>query len=252
MAGYSGGRKVIAPGLAHAETITTFHNSQFMGDPAATSCNLERNPLHEEQLQITQMLGGALAINVVIDEDRQLALVNFGEIIESHAQAVSFVDRYCRVELDQRFQTVVTSAAGYPLDKTYYQTVKGMVCALGALKPGGSLIIASECSEGLGSREYIEAQKRLIAFGIDGFMDSIRNRSHAEIDEWQTQMQIKAMLAGKVHLFSALSKQEATMTGVNSISDLDGTLAKCVRLSADKSVAVIPEGPYVIPFCSDE
>ena len=74
MAGYSGGRKVIAPGLAHAETITTFHSARFMADPAAANCNLDGNPLHEEQLEIVRMLGGALAFNTVIDEDRQFVI----------------------------------------------------------------------------------------------------------------------------------------------------------------------------------
>ena len=84
MAGYSGGRKVIAPGLAHAETITTFHNARFMGDPLAENCTLAGNPLHEEQLEIVEMLGGALAVNTVIDESRRLSYINFGEIRKSH------------------------------------------------------------------------------------------------------------------------------------------------------------------------
>ncbi|MFP6763925.1 MAG: lactate racemase domain-containing protein, partial [Planctomycetaceae bacterium] len=83
MAGYSGGRKVIAPGLAHAETITTFHSSRFMADPAAVNCNFDGNPLHEEQLEIVKLLGGAHALNTVIDEDRNLSFVNFGEIVQS-------------------------------------------------------------------------------------------------------------------------------------------------------------------------
>ncbi len=149
MAGYSGGRKVIAPGLAHAETITTFHSSRFMADPASANCNLAGNPLHEEQLEIVRLLGGALSLNTVIDEARRLAMVNFGEIVASHQQAVDFVRQYCEIDVPRRYSTVVTSAAGYPLDKTYYQTVKGMVGAMNILEPGGDLIIASECEEGM-------------------------------------------------------------------------------------------------------
>ena len=131
MAGYSGGRKVIAPGLAHADTIKTFHNHAFMSNPAATNCNLAQNPLHEEQLQIVDRIGGAFALNTVIDEQRRLSMVNFGEITASHQQAVDFVKDFCRVPMPNGFDTVITSGAGYPLDKTYYQTVKGMVAASG-------------------------------------------------------------------------------------------------------------------------
>ena len=138
MAGYSGGRKVIAPGLAHAETITTFHSARFMADPNASNCNFDGNPLHEEQLEIVRMLGGALALNTVIDEERQLSFINFGEILSSHMQAVEFVRAYAEVPVGRRFKTVLTSAAGYPLDKTYYQTVKGMVGPIDILAPGGT------------------------------------------------------------------------------------------------------------------
>jgi hypothetical protein len=71
MAGYSGGRKVIAPGVAHADTIRTFHSARFMEDPLAIQCNLEGNPLHEEQLEIVRMLG-EVYVNTVIDDDRDL------------------------------------------------------------------------------------------------------------------------------------------------------------------------------------
>ncbi len=97
MAGYSGGRKVIAPGVAHADTIRTFHSARFMEDPAAIQCNLAGNPLHEEQLEIVRMLGDVYALNTVIDEDRDLVHVNFGEVIASHLAAVDFVADSARV-----------------------------------------------------------------------------------------------------------------------------------------------------------
>jgi nickel-dependent lactate racemase len=184
MAGYSGGSKVIAPGLAHAETITTFHSARFMADPNAVNCQIEGNPLHEEQLEIVRMLGGALALNTVVDESRKLSFVNFGEIVASHVEAVAFVRNYAEVSVQQRFKTVVTSAAGYPLDRTYYQTVKGMVGPIDILEPGGRLIVASECSEGLGSAEFVEAQRRLLELGSDEFLRRILLKSHADIDEW--------------------------------------------------------------------
>lgn len=252
MAGYSGGRKVIAPGIAHAETITTFHSARFMADPAAANCNFVANPLHEEQLEIVRMLGGALALNTVIDEDRNLSFVNFGEIISSHAEAVEFARRYCEVRTNRQFSTVVTCAAGYPLDKTYYQTIKGMVGAMGILKPGGDLIIASECSEGMGSPEFIDAQKRLIELGPDAFLDSILKKAHADIDEWQTQMQLKPMDIGAIHLYSpALPAADQQIVGVNVTHDIHATIHESVRRSRDHSIAVIPEGPYVVPMHAD-
>ncbi|MGD9854514.1 MAG: nickel-dependent lactate racemase [Planctomycetaceae bacterium] len=249
MAGYSGGRKVIAPGLAHAETITTFHSARFMADPAARSCNFEGNPLHEEQLEIVRMLGDVWAVNTVIDEARRLSFVNFGEILASHAEAVEFVRPYCELPVPRRFETVITSAAGYPLDKTYYQTVKGMVAAMDILAPGGDLIIVSECSEGMGSAEFVESQRRLVALGPEAFLESITRKSHADIDEWQSQMQLKPQAIGSIRLYTdGLNGAARELTGVDVVASLEETVAASLQRSRDRAVAVIPEGPYVVPF----
>jgi lactate racemase len=248
MAGYSGGRKVIAPGVAHAETITTFHSSRYMEHPLAANCVLDGNPLHEDQLEIIEMIGGALAINAVIDEHRRPSFLNFGEIVASHLDAVDFIRGYAEVAVPRRFNTVVTSCAGYPLDLTYYQTVKGMVGPIDILEPGGDLIIVSDCAEGMGSPEFVEAQRRLVELGPDGFLAAIMDKSHADIDEWQTEMQLKPMRIGAIHLYSkALGEADWHLTGVNRVDDLDHCIAESVARAGNRGLAVIPEGPYVIP-----
>ena len=248
MAGYSGGRKVIAPGIAHAETITTFHSSRYMEHPLAANCVLDGNPLHEDQLEIVEMLGGALAINVVIDEHRRPSFLNFGEIVASHLDAVAFIRGYAEVAVPRRFKTVITSCAGYPLDLTYYQTVKGMVGPIDILEPGGDLIVVSACAEGMGSAEFVEAQRRLVDLGPEGFLEAITGKSHADIDEWQTEMQLKPMRIGAIHLYSkALGEDDWGLTGVNRVTDLDGCIAESVARAGDGGLAIIPEGPYVIP-----
>jgi nickel-dependent lactate racemase len=248
MAGWSGGRKVIAPGVAHKDTITTFHSARFMEHPRATSCNLEGNPLHEAQLEIVEMLGGALALNTVIDEERRLSFVNFGEIVASHLDAVRHMSEYAEVVLDEQFGTVVTSAAGYPLDKTYYQTVKGMVTPIEIMAPGADLIIASACSEGMGSPEFRDAQRRLVAGGPERFLEEISKKRFADIDEWQTEMQLKPMRISSIQLYSdGLAEPERALTGVQMIGSLAAAVEASVARSGDRRVAVIPEGPYVVP-----
>ncbi len=248
MAGYSGGRKVIAPGVAHKDTITTFHSARFMADPAADNGVLDGNPLHEEQLEIVKMLGGALALNTIIDEERRLSFVNFGEIVESHLLTVERVRAFAEVPVPERFRTVVTTAAGYPLDKTYYQTVKGMVGPIDILEPGGDLIIASACSEGMGSPEFVDAQRRLVAEGPDGFFEAISKKRFADIDEWQSQMQLKPMRRGSIHLYTeGLSDADLGLTGVETAESLSAAIEASVASSGERKLAVIPEGPYVIP-----
>ncbi|MGI9424347.1 MAG: nickel-dependent lactate racemase [Hyphomicrobiaceae bacterium] len=250
MAGWSGGRKVIAPGVAHHTTIRTFHSARFMEDPAASSCNLEGNPLHEEQLEIVRMLGGdILALNTVIDEDRNLVFASFGEIIDSHQAAVEFVREATAIPIERKYKTIVTSAAGYPLDKTYYQTVKGMVTPIDILEPGGDLIIVSECSEGVGSDEFRAAQERLVALGPDAFLETLLQKSFADVDEWQTEMQLKPMRVGRIALYAPkLSDADHGVTGVDKVSDLTSTIAASIARQGDCDIAVIPEGPYLVPL----
>jgi len=150
----------------------------------------------------------------------------------------------------QKFKTVITSGAGYPLDKNYYQTVKGMVAAIDILEPGGNLFIVSECSEGIGSPEYAECQKKMIEVGPENFMKQISLRTHAEIDEWETEMQLKVAKVGKIHLYSGcLCDADMQLTGVVPVNSLVDAIQQSVDTFGDKRVAVIPEGPYVIPRC---
>jgi nickel-dependent lactate racemase len=194
------------------------------------------------------MLGDVYALNTVIDEERNLAYVSFGEIIESHLAAVAFVEASTRIPIGRRFGTIVTSAAGYPLDKTYYQTVKGMVTPLDILAPGGTLIIASECSEGFGSPEFREAQKRLVELGPERFLATLTAKSLADIDEWQTEMQLKPMRRGRIQLYTTgLAAEELSITGVEAIRSVEAAVSASIERSGDRSVAVIPEGPYVVP-----
>lgn len=248
MAGWSGGRKVVAPGIAHHETIRTFHSARFMEDPLAVQCNLAGNPLHEEQLEIVRMLGEVYALNTVIDEERDLAHVSFGEIVVSHQAAVDFVSAITAVPIGRRFSTVVTSSAGYPLDKTYYQTVKGMVTPLDILEPGGTLIIVSECSEGFGSAEFRDSQARLVALGPERFLATLTAKSLADIDEWQSEMQLKPMRLGTVELYATgLVGDDRRLTGVAMIDNVAEAIRRSIARSGDAAVAVVPEGPYVVP-----
>jgi nickel-dependent lactate racemase len=248
MAGWSGGRKVVAPGVMHHETIRTFHSARFMEDPLAVQCNLIGNPLHEEQLEIVGRIGEVYALNTVIDEERDLTFVNFGEINASHLKAVEFITSATSVPVSRRFHTVITSSAGYPLDKTYYQTVKGMVTPMDILEPGGTLIIASECSEGFGSKEFRSSQAKLIELGPERFLATLKAKTFAEIDEWQTEMQMKPMRLGTIKLYTTgLKGEDRSFTGVDMIDSVEEAVRQSVQEHGDTAVAVIPEGPYVIP-----
>jgi lactate racemase len=250
MAGYSGGRKVIVPGIAHEDTIRVLHTTRMLTQEGIANCRLEGNPLHGELLQAAEMAGEALAINTVIDEERKLSFINFGRLEASHKAAVFFARPFLQIPIGRKFKTVITSASGYPLDRTYYQTIKAMVAVADILEPDGDIFVVSECSGGLGTGDYAEAQARLIEMGLEAFMAESSLKPFASIDEWQTIMQVKAMKTGRIHLFSeCLTEAEWALTGVTVIDALMEAVQQCLAKKQDKQVAVIPEGSYVIPLC---
>lgn len=253
MAGYSGGRKVLAPGIAHSDTIRTLHSARILDDPNCRSCHIENNPLNREQLEIVEMVkrhsqSEIYAVNTVIDEERRVAFVNFGDIIDSHRAAMEFADLYCTVPVDRKFGTVVTSAAGYPLDQTYYQAIKGMVTPLEILEKNGSLVFAAQCKEGLGSDEFRSSQRSLLKEGPKAFLRRMNAKSAADVDEWETHMQVKAQSDFHISLFTdELSEEDRQLTGLDLPESMEVGLKTALSRSQTRSVAVIPEGPYVVP-----
>ena len=208
-------------------------------------------PLNDEQHEILEMLGAAYAVNTCLDPERQLAFVNFGEIVASHRDAVAFIRRYAEVSMPRRYRCVIASAAGYPLDQSYYQTVKGMVAPLGLLEKGGSLLIAAECAAGLGSEGFRRAQSLLIDQGIEGFLQAARSRNLANTDEWQTVKLIEALRDHRVHLYApALNVEERRLTAVTCHDDWTEAVTTVLEEAGGREVAVIPEGPYVITHCA--
>ncbi len=150
MAGFSGGRKLIAPGVAFEETIRTLHSPRFMRDPRAVEGSIEENPLHKELLDIAQLAGHDFALDVVLAEGRRIAGVFAGQPAEAHAAGVEFVRRQTTQWIEGPVDAAVTTAAGYPLDLTFYQSVKGVTAASHLVRPGGIILVLAACDEGAG------------------------------------------------------------------------------------------------------
>ena len=253
MAGFSGGRKVIVPGIAHEDTIRTLHSSKFLSHPNCSVCQVVENPIHTELLAIIERLrqhcsSNIYGVNVVIDADRQLNYVNFGEIETSHEEAMAFSRRISVVNLDRQFPIVLSTAAGYPLDQTFYQAIKGLVTPLDIIEPNGTLILAAECTDGLGSQSFEQAQLRLCQDGTETFLQSIKDKPQAAIDEWSTQMLAQVQQRTHVMLYSeGLTPAQFELTGTQRINSIEQGLKLALQGQERRELAVIPEGPYVVP-----
>lgn len=242
MAGFSGGRKLVAPGCAAEETIRLLHGHALLGDPRAALGNLDGNPLHEELLEIVDRMGPLRSLDLVLDDARRICHAGFGGTRASHGAAVAAFRAAGEVRVGGTWPVVVTTGAGAPLDGTWYQTVKAIGAAAPAVEDGGTLFVASACGS-LGSPGYRRAQERLVADGPEGFMAHWRSVPGSAIDAWQTAMQVRDARGIDVRLFTPnLPAGDRCLTGFPHVDDLDAAL----RATGNHRVAVIPEGPYVL------
>ena len=154
MLGYSGGRKLMAPGLAAQETIKVLHSPKFMREARAVEGSIEDNPLHRELLEIARMARHDFMVDVALARDRKIAGVFAGDPVAAHRRGVEFVSQVMLETLDEPVDAVITTSAGYPLDLTFYQAIKGITAASHIVKPGGKILLMAACEEGAGAPEF--------------------------------------------------------------------------------------------------
>jgi nickel-dependent lactate racemase len=271
MAGYSGGRKVICPGIAALETVKVWHGPQFLEHPKADCGIVEGNPVHEENTRIALMAGCDFIVNVTIDGQRRITWVGAGDMIKAWQEGVRFVEGVVKVPVPEAVDIVVTSCAGYPLDATWYQAVKGLTGALPIVKQGGTIIMAASLSEGLGSPEFqqqITTSRYLKQFSTaDHAVAPLKDRPVAarrasqplhgpgavaafcEMDEWQVVMLSKVLERCKVKVVSdGLPAETLRRCHVEPAPTVEQAVADSLaEYGPAAKVAVIPKGPYVLP-----
>lgn len=248
MLGYSGGRKLVAPGLAAQETIKVLHGSRFMRDARAAEGSIEDNPLHRELLEIARLARHDFLVDVALGRGaprRPIAAVFAGHPEAAHRKGVEFVSRVMLETLDQPVDAVITTAAGYPLDLTFYQALKGVTAAAHIIKPGGKILILSECQEGVGGPEF----GRMVAEGLtDGeFMKKIEG-APVTVDQWQLEKLALVTARNEVLYYvpGLPAEFHAKVWGKTCASAEEGVRALTEALEPGARIAVIPEGPYVL------
>lgn len=250
MAGYSGGRKLVCPGIASASTIFQFHSPPMIGDPFAHAGNLPNNPIHALSLAVACHAGVDFIVNVTLSEARELTGVFAGDLNAAHAAAIAHVDKQTKVPIKPA-PIVVTSSAGYPLDTTLYQAIKGLVCALPAIEENGTMILVAGLSQGLGSEEFsqmchefgdrFQFMNRIeSAFNLDGSV---------EIDQWQLQKLCEVLAKCRVTVVSeGIDAKTLASCSMQHAPTLKAALETAfARHGAESRVIAIPEGPYVTP-----
>lgn len=246
MAGFSGGRKLICPGISALETVKAWHSPKFLEHPKADCGFLVGNPVHEENTWIGRKVGCDFIVNVVIDAQRRPLKWVAGDMEEAFLEGVDFVRGVVRDTVPAPVDVVVTCSAGYPLDTTFYQCVKGMTGALPIVKEGGTIILAASLSEGIGSPPF----QRLFQENpsLEVFMERILGKDYFVMDQWQLEELAKVRRKCKVKLVSdGLPAEVINKLFVESAPSVEAAVAASLaEYGPAATLAVIPKGPYVL------
>ncbi|MDF2959836.1 MAG: larA [Paenibacillus sp.] len=250
-AGFSGGCKGIMPGIAGLETIMTFHNARMIGNPLSTWGNLVNNPLQEMAREINLMCKPEFMLNVTLNGQKDITGVFAGELFAAHAEGCAYTKQHAMVRCEQRFDVVITSNSGYPLDQNLYQAVKGMSAAHKIVKQGGAILCAAECSDGIPNHGNY-AKILQMADTPQQLLDMIENPEFHMFDQWQVQKQAVIQVWADVYVQSSLSDEEVRKAMLKPMHSIADTLAELKKTYGENmSVAVLPQGPLTIPYVEE-
>lgn len=250
-AGFSGGPKGIMPGIAGIETILTFHNARMIGDPMATWGILDKNPLQEMTREVNNFCKPDFLLNVALNGNKEITNVFAGELTEAHAVGCAYVKEHAMIKCAERYDVVITTNAGYPLDQNLYQAVKGMDAARMIVKQGGTIICAAECSEGMPEHgnfvkilQMRESPKELL--------EMINDPSFRMFDQWEAQRLAMIQEWAEVYVYSTLPEESIKIAMLTQTKDIEQTLKELSGKYGEKmSIAVLPLGPLTIPYVQE-
>ena len=247
-AGFSGGPKMVAPGLAGFPTIMRLHDAEMIGSPNARFAITEGNPIHDAIREIARMSGVDFSVDVTTNREQRITSVYAGELFAVHRAACAVAERLAMQPVNAAFDVVLTTNSGYPLDQNLYQAVKGMSAAAQVVRDGGRIICAAECLEGVPEH----GQYRHILAECDSPADVLRmvqQPGYARHDQWQAQVQAQIQQKAAVYLKSGyLTPQQVKQAHLTAIEDIEGTIED---FGKDASICVLPEGPQTIPYISE-
>jgi nickel-dependent lactate racemase len=248
-AGFSGGGKAIMPGMAGQRTVLGNHDAGMVGHPKAIWGITQGNPIFEEVREVAGQAGRLFLLNVTLNRDKAVTGVFAGDLDRAHAAGCAFVKRSAMVAVPRPFDIVVTTNSGYPLDLNLYQSVKGMRAADQIVRPGGAIIIATRCSDGIPEhglygqilRESASPEELLARICAPGFLEQ---------DQWQAHIQALIQRKAAIYVRSdGLSDDQIRAALLHPCRRVEETIEGLLgTYGRGASICVMPEGPQTIPY----
>lgn len=247
-AGFSGGIKGIMPGVAGLKTVVSNHGAKNIGDPKSTFGVTNGNPLWEELRDIALRAGPSFLLNVSLNEQRCITGVFAGDILAAHRAGCEFVRKSAMQKFAAPFDIVLTTNSGYPLDMNLYQGVKGMSAGARVVKPGGTLILAAECREGVPAGSPLDKLLRS-ASSPEEILTMLGTPGFVRPEQWQAQIQALIQRKANVLVHSSLSDEIIRAAHLMPCRDISATAKELLNANGNGArIAVLPQGPLTIPY----
>ena len=248
-AGFSGGRKSIAPGVFSIRSAYHNHGYRMVEHPQARAGILKGNPLHEDLVEQAQMARLNFIVNVLLNKDREITHVVAGHPFKAHEKGCQIEKKVAGVEVPQRADITITTNSGAPLDLDLYQTCKGIDTASQVTRDGGIIIVASSCSAGIGPEAFLELHR-----SVDSPKEVIRKIKREEPIgvQWENQILARTQLKHDIYLVSSLDDSIVNDMMMTPVSTIEEGLEKAFSvLGKNAEVVVIPEGPLILPLLEE-
>jgi len=240
-AGYTGGRKSIAPGLCAYECVEANHRMALL--PEAALGRLRGNPLHEDLEEVVRRVAERVKIfslNVAITGEGRAWAARSGDIFASFYSLVSEVESRYLVELPEEADIVVAVAPG-EMGIDLYQSHKALEAAKPLVREGGIVILIAPCWDGIGPRN---------------FYDLLAGKSREEIKEYvwknyrlgyhKSAKIVELLDKAKVYAVTDLDPEVLERIGFIPFSDPQEALNEALAEVGGK-VAILPEASLVVP-----
>ena len=242
-AGWSGGPKGTCPGLAATPTVLEAHSPARMADARSTWMVTDTNPVHQFVRAATALCPPDLSVDVTIDRHRRLTGVFTGVLPTGHRAACEFAAASITQTVEGRFDVVLTTNGGYPLDRNLYQAVKGMAAAERVVADGGVIVMAAACVDGVPA----DGAFARILGGVSSPEQMLRPGGPGELDGWQAQVLGRVLGRAEVWVYSGGLSDRSVRSGLMTpVHDLAAAVAEALDRRRSSRLCVLPQGPLTV------
>jgi nickel-dependent lactate racemase len=246
--GFGGGRKSVLPGLASVDTIAHNHAMNLAPDsdalnPAVRIGGLEGNPVAEDMLEGAKLARVDCIVNTVLNRQSRIAAVFAGELEAAHREAATYARNLFSRPIERRADLVLAASAG---TKNFVQTHKALYNAWQAMTPGGRIVLAAPCAEGLGGEQFVKwlrlGSRSAIFAGLRKQSEINGQTALSTVEKAPSTLMVTEMKDEDVALMGArkaASLQEA----------IDRALAELAEAGrGEPTYYLMPSAAYTVPF----